>query len=189
MKNIVIISGSIRPDRQSHNVAQFLVNIFNEDENINADLIDLTKTKIPLLEYSFRHHPNPTDSMLEMASKLDAADGVILLSPEYHGSYSGVLKNAVDHFWLELKRKPMGVVAVSAGARGGINASSIMQQLILAIGAFPMPHKLLVPTVKTAFDDAGVPVDSLLRDGNTFKNEFTWFVNAITSTELVEIAT
>jgi hypothetical protein len=29
----------------------------------------------------------------------------------------------------------------------------------------------------------------LLRDGNTFKNEFTWFVNAITSTELVEIAT
>jgi len=78
-----------------------------------------------------------------------------------------------------LNRKPIGVAAVSAGARGGINASTVMQQLILSMGAFPMPYKLLVPHAKTAFDEDGIPVESLAKDVANFKNEFSWFVNAI----------
>jgi NAD(P)H-dependent FMN reductase len=67
----------------------------------------------------------------DIQEKLDQADASVFLSPEYHGSYSGALKNAVDYFSTEFRRKPIGVVAVGAGRMGGINASTEMQQLVL----------------------------------------------------------
>lgn len=53
---------------------------------------------------------------------LESATGVILASPEYHGSYSGVLKNALDLLSSShLKNKTVGLMAVAAGALGGTN--------------------------------------------------------------------
>jgi azobenzene reductase len=105
---------------------------------------------------------------------------MIFLSPEYHGSYSGALKNAVDYFTAEFKRKPIGVVAVGSGRFGGINASTEMQQLVLSLGAYPMPYKLLVPHVQHAFDEKGELKDDQLGKGmDKFVTEFVWLSEAI----------
>ena len=118
---------------------------------------------------------------MEFSQQLDGSDAIILISPEYSGSYSGVLKNALEYFGPhEFRKKPIGVVSVSAGRLGGVNASTQMQLLILAIGGYPMPLKLLVPEVQKAFDSNGDPVDEYFQNtAQRFLDELIWFTEAI----------
>ncbi|MEO0471661.1 MAG: NAD(P)H-dependent oxidoreductase, partial [Bacteroidota bacterium] len=137
--NIAIISGSVRSGRHSHKVATYLHQQLSLRDGIKVDLMDLHTWQLPILENRWKKLDNPPSNLVNFSASLQTADGLIFVSPEYHGSYTGVLKNAVDHYWHEFHRKPIGVVATGSGKFGGINASTEMQQLILSLGAFPMP--------------------------------------------------
>ena len=142
---IAIIIGSVREGRYTDKVAHFLHDQLALKPEVHPHIWDLAQDEVPILTNRWAKQEDPHENLPLMSQFLKTADGIILCSPEYHGSYSGVLKNAIDHFWKEFYRKPMGVVATGSGRFGGINASSEMQQLILSLGAFPMPTKLLVP--------------------------------------------
>lgn len=71
-------------------------------------------------------------------------------------------------------------MAVSAGKMGGINASTQLQHVILSLGAFPLPLKLLVPEIQHTFNDAFQPLrESIALSANRFLEEFLWFANAV----------
>ena len=179
--NILIISGSIRTGRKSHDVAVELQKRFVALKHTDTNILDLAIYNLPVLEEKFLVGSTGMPAGLaEIQQQLDASDAMIFLSPEYHGSYSGALKNAVDYFWKEFMRKPIGVVATGSGKFGGINASTEMQQLILSLGAFPMPYKLLIPAVQHAFPEEGKMTDEALsKNFNKFVQEFLWFASAI----------
>jgi azobenzene reductase len=180
---IAIISGSVRKGRKSHQVAIELQKRFIQSGYLQTVLIDLAGAPLPVLEEErYNMHPAPTPAMIDIHHKLNDADAIIFLSPEYHGGYTGALKNAVDYYWSEFQKKPIGVVATSSGRFGGINTSTQLQQLVLALGAYPMPLKLLVPTVQLVFDDQGVIKDELIsKNIDKYIAEFTWFADAIVS--------
>jgi len=184
MQQILILLGSVRNGRQTHKIATHIANIFAQHPTAEATLIDLKAHPLPIFEDRWQQKESP-DPMLEgLAEQMKHADGIVLVSPEYHGSYTGVLKNALDHYWKEFYRKPMGVIATGAGPFGGINASTEMQQLILSLGGFPMPLKLLVPNIKHAFDAEGnLSNENLEKMSHKFVNEFVWFAEAIQSAQ------
>jgi azobenzene reductase len=178
--NILIISGSTRTGRRSHDVAIELTARFKNSGCSSTHIIDLAEYNLPVFAEQYGESPNTIKGLDDIQEKLDQADAMIFLSPEYHGSYSGALKNAVDYFTAEFKRKPIGVVAVGSGRFGGINASTEMQQLVLSLGAYPMPYKLLVPHVQHAFDEKGELKDDQLGKGmDKFVTEFVWLSEAI----------
>ena len=182
MINISIILASTRIGRQSHKPAKYLLGKLNEISGINAELLDLAEYNFPILDERLAYHPNPSDKLKEFSAKLTASDSIIFVSPEYNSGYSGVLKNTVDYFRAEFGKKPIGVVAVSAGALGGINASTQMQLLVLGMGGYPMPLKLLIPNVQKAFDEQGNLTDPAIeKNTGKFISEFIWFSEAIKS--------
>jgi azobenzene reductase len=188
--NILIISGSVRTGRKSHNVAVELQRRFIAHGLVDTHVLDLAVYNLPVLEEKFLAGPDMPQGLAEIQQKLDTADAMVFLSPEYHGSYSGALKNALDYFWKEFMRKPIGVVAVASGRFGGINASTEMQQLVLSLGAFPMPYKLLIPMVQNAFDGNGKIIDeSLAKNFDRFISEYTWFAEAIADRKAKELTT
>jgi azobenzene reductase len=188
--NILIISGSVRTGRKSHNVAVELQKRFITQGLVDTHVLDLAVYNLPVLEEKFLEGKDMPAGLAEIQQKLDIADAMVFLSPEYHGSYSGALKNAVDYFWKEFMRKPIGVVAVASGRFGGINASTEMQQLILSLGAFPMPYKLLIPMVQNAFDEKGKIIDEALsKSFDKFITEYAWFAEAITDRKTKELTT
>lgn len=182
---IAIILGSIRQGRQTHLIVNYLNQRLNEMDGITSTILDLGTFDLPILADQWRKQENPDPALVEFSKALLDSDGIVMASPEYHGSYSGVLKNAVDHFWQEFSRKPMAVVATGSGNYGGINASSQMQHLVLSLGAFAMPQKLLVPHVNKVFDEHGMPAQpQLVKQVNAFMKELIWFTRAIATAHL-----
>ena len=159
---IVVLLGSIRIGRHTHKAAEYLCWCLNEHPSITqVDLWDLASHPLPMMETPIK--PNME---LENASH----------------SYTGVLKNALDYLGTEFKRKPVGVAVTGSGKMGGINASVQMQHLVLSMGCFAMPQKLLVPFVDTAFDDNGQPKENTLKNSfDKFVTEMIWLTEAITN--------
>jgi NAD(P)H-dependent FMN reductase len=152
-----------------------------QEKGVEVDLIDLAETRLPM--FGIKSRKDETVSCV--GEKLRASDAMIFVTPEYHGSFSGALKNALDHFWVEFSMKPIGVAAASAGQFGGINASVQLQHVILSLGAFPLPLKLIVPEVGTAFNENSDLNDDRLRHAaNKFIDQFLWFALALSGAGL-----
>ena len=177
---LAIIVGSIREGRHTHKIAYYLHQLLENTPDIEPHLLDLAKFDLPLLRDRWeKQNPQP-DILRAFSDHLREADAMLFVSPEYHGSYSGVFKNAVDHYWKEFERKPIGVICTGSGPMGGINASTQLQLLILAVGAYPSPKKLLIPHVNKAFDEDNYPLsDKLQKQTRIFLDEFLWFARAL----------
>lgn len=183
---IAILLGSVRMGRQTHKAAYYLKKKL-KNRNIETDLIDLAEEPLPVLKERVGHHPEPPENAVEISERLHEADALLLVTPEYHSSISGALKNAIDYYWSEFQKKPIGVVATSAGGFGGINASAHLQQIILGVGAYPMPLNLLVPRVHKAFNESYEPQNENIKQStDNFLNEFLWFAEALYQKKVAE---
>lgn len=81
------------------------------------------------------------------------ADGVVLGTPMYHGSYSSALKNALDYCGFdEFEDKTVGLLAVSGG-RFPVTALEHLRSTCRALNAWVIPHQAAVPKTSSAFED------------------------------------
>jgi FMN reductase len=84
------------------------------------------------------------------------ADGLIIGTPEYHGSFSGVLKNALDFLgFTETEGKMIGLVGVSAGPMGAFDAMSALRSVGRALHAWVIPKQVAVPEAWRVFAEDG----------------------------------
>lgn len=176
---IEIISGSARVKRQSHKVAMALLDKLEQVEGVEVGILDVREYDFPQLQYRLRYHPEPPEKMVEFGRRLEEADAYILVSPEYNNSYSGAIKNTMDHFYPEYEGNAFGIVAVSTGSRGGVNAMKNLQHLILTLKGIPYYKALLTAKVKSLFDgdelvdeDYSERMDGFLKEFLVFARKF-----------------
>lgn len=99
--------------------------------------------------------PEP-EGVAAMRSAVKEADGIILGTPEYHGSFSGVLKNALDLMgFAEFEGKMVGLVGVSGGKMGAFDALNSLRNIGRALHAWVVPEQASVPEAWSAFDGSG----------------------------------
>ena len=184
---IAIILGTVREGRHTHRVANYLQQAFSQHPSLQTSLLDLKTYDLPIFEDRWEKQENPPADLLRFGQELQAADAIILISPEYHGTYTGVLKNALDHYWKEFERKPIGVVSTSTGKFGGLTGSIQMQHLVLALGGYPIPQKWIVSNVNKIFDeDNHLITADAQKAADTFLAEFLWFSQAILQAKQAE---
>ena len=180
--HITILSASTRLNRQSHRVALALERAINQHGEHTAEILDLAEYQFPMLEEVLHRHPNPPAGLAEFAAKIRRSDAHLFVSPEYNGSYTAALKNAVDYLKEgEFSKKVVGTVSVSAGMLGGMRGALAMQQLILAISAFALPQMLTVGNLTQRFDENGHLLDPLFEKNiQNFLQHFYWLAEAVT---------
>lgn len=184
---VAIIIGSIREGRQSQKAAYFLQKKL-AGRLLETDIVDLAEYPLPIMEKRITSDLNPPANALLISEKLKNADAMILVTPEYQGSFTGVLKNALDYFLPEFSKKVIGVATTAGGRMGGINASVQLQHVILSMGAYPLPQKFIVSEIQNAFDQEFNPKQELLaRQGEKFIEEFVWFAQAIANAKEIKI--
>ncbi|TLW93035.1 NAD(P)H-dependent oxidoreductase [Saccharomonospora piscinae] len=98
----------------------------------------------------------------DLVEAVRRADGVIVVSPGYHGSVSGLVKNALDY--VEdlrddvrpyLHGRAVGVIAVAHGWQAAVTTLNQMRTIAHALRGWPTPLGGAVNTAEVKFDDAG----------------------------------
>jgi FMN reductase len=124
-------------------------------------LIDLREFELPLAGGAGSKGPD----FERLSSEIKQADGVILGTPEYHGSFSGVLKNALDLMGFEeFESKMIGLVGVSAGIMGGSEALNSLRNVGRALHAWVVPEQAYVPEAWKVFSDSGEVKDQRIEN-------------------------
>jgi NAD(P)H-dependent FMN reductase len=180
MKNISIISSSVRNGRNSHRVALYFKNYLEENDIANVKIIDLKTLDFPIFEERLKFISEPTEAMLSLADDIKNSDGIIVVTPEYNGGYPASLKNVIDLLYAEWKRKPIGIATVSAGAFAGSQVITSLQFTLWKIGALVVPAMFPVAMIDKTFDENGNPSDKEATDkkAKTFVAELTWWIEA-----------
>lgn len=182
MPHIAIISSSVRTGRNSHRVAQFFKNYLEQHNLATAEILDLHSYRFPVFEERLRLLPQPAAELLDFAGRVVAADGIIIVTPEYNGGYPASLKNVIDVLYEEWHRKPIAIATVSDGPFGGSQVITSLQFSLWKIRAWTVPAMFPVPKVREVFDEAGVPTDKEATEKRAaaFVKELLWCVTAKT---------
>lgn len=94
-----------------------------------------------------------------LRARLAEADALLVGSPEYYGSFSGALKNALDLAGSDrLEGKMVGLLAVARGDAGAMNTLNHLRHVLRWMGAWVLPTQVSVPRAHLAFDPEGCAV-------------------------------
>ena len=121
-----------------------------------TELLDLREYELPFAGGG----DTETAGLARLRASIQQADGIVLGTPEYHGSLSGVLKNALDLMGFEeFEGKMVGLVGVSGGAMGAFNALNELRNIGRALHAWVVPQQAAVAEAWKVFDDSGAVQD------------------------------
>jgi NAD(P)H-dependent FMN reductase len=180
MYHIAIISSSIRPGRNSHRVALFFEKYLAEHNLASTEILDLREYNFPIFENPLKNHEKPAANVLDFAQKIKAADGIIIITPEYNGGVPASLKNAIDVLYEEWRHKPVAIATVSAGPFAGTQALVSLQFILWKMKVWTITEQFCVPSVQTNYDEMGNATDKAATDKLTepFIKELLWCIEA-----------
>ncbi|MBC7291202.1 MAG: NAD(P)H-dependent oxidoreductase [Actinotalea sp.] len=123
MTRIAIVTGSIRPGRQSLDVARWVKSIADEREDAQFEIVDIADFDLPVWAEgtSPAFAPGGQSAVAQAwAARMAEFDGYVFVVSEYNHSITGALKNALDYLYTELNDK--AAAFVSYGSAGGARA-------------------------------------------------------------------
>ena len=161
MTHIQVILGSTRQGRFGDKVARWFMQRATAHPGLSAELVDLVDWPLPFFDSPVPPAmQEPQDFQTRAwAQKVSAADGYVLVTPEYNHGYPAVLKNALDHLVRPWRHKPVGFVGYG-GPGAGIRAVEQLRQVVIELEMVPLRHQVAIPNVYRAFDDHGLLKES-----------------------------
>jgi chromate reductase len=156
MPKLLGIAGSLRA--KSFNRMLLAYAAKTAPEGTTVEIFDLKP--IPFFDQDVEAQGYP-DAVAKLHAAVGAADGVLIVTPEYNSGIPGVLKNALD--WMSrppgksnCAGKPVTVMSASPGASGGIRAQVSILPVLTGMGMLPLVGAAAaVPNAGTVFDAAG----------------------------------
>lgn len=159
---VLALVGSLR--KASFNKA--LVDAAVEVAPDGMDITIFPLNDLPVYNNDVETEGFPTN-VLSLHEAIESSDAMILATPEYNGSYSGVIKNSID--WASrggsrLAAKPVVTMGGSPGALGGTKAQEHLRAVCLHLGMYLMPRPTVaVPHFGQKIED-GKLTDESTRD-------------------------
>ncbi len=166
--HVVAICGSLRQSSSTHAALQIALSAA-KDAGAEVELLELGEYDL-VFQGSVASESDYPPGVFKLREKVKRAHGILLGSPEYHGSFSGVLKSALDLMGFdEFENKVIGLIGVSGGRMGAVNALSMLRTVGTALHAWVVPNDVSIPNSSEAFD----------ADGNLHDAELTARVKAV----------
>lgn len=166
MPTIVGISGSLR--RGSHNTMLLRAAASMAPPDVRIDIASIRD--VPLYDGDLEERGVPA-AVEDLKDRVAAADGLLLVTPEYNHGVPGVLKNAID--WLTRPERDIprvfggrcvGVIGATPGRGGTALAQAAWLPVLRTLGTQPyFGERLLVGRAAEVFDERGTIVDDTVR--------------------------
>ena len=148
---IIVVAGSVRPGNYTGKALSLVADEVAQSDDARIDVVDLNEVQLPLPGQA------ASDDIKALHERFSLATGVVLATPEYHGSYSSVIKLLIDNlgFPSVLSGKPIALLGVAAGQIGAIKALEHLRSVCSHVGAIVLPGPVSVAGVQRLFDDDG----------------------------------
>jgi len=162
-QSILVISGTNRPDANAMKIARILEGHYHAAK-VKAEILSLTE--LPAEVFQGGAYATKPPGMVAIQQRVLAASGLHIVTPEYNGSFPGVLKYFIDmlKFPESFERKPVAFVGEAAGTWGGLRSVEQLQLIFGYRNAHIFPERVFIPGIGQQLDASGKLIDASLND-------------------------
>lgn len=162
---ILAFDGSGRKNSINRNILEQVCEAVRQ-HGAEVTFVDLCALEIPLYNGDLEAEQGFPESVQQLKALIRSHDALLIASPEYNGSYTPLLKNALD--WVSrpeqgrpspFSGKVAGLVTAAAGKIGGLRAMYQLNTLLFSLGVVVLPQ-----LVSVAFYNDAVDVDGKLKN-------------------------
>ncbi|WP_007024687.1 NADPH-dependent FMN reductase [Saccharomonospora iraqiensis] len=149
---LVVLVGSTRRGRFCPVPADWFAAEARAHGALSVEVLDLTEFDLP-------QSLDTTPDVTALGERLAAADGFVVVTPEYNHSFPSALKTAIDHYHSEWQAKPVAFVSYG-GMGGGLRAVEQLRLVFAELHAVTMRNTVSFHNYPTVFGEDGTPADA-----------------------------
>lgn len=158
---ILGICGSMKPESATAFVIKYALAAAKEN-GAETEFYEICEYDLPFFDDRADESTYPP-SVGDFKSLVKSSQGIIIGTPEYHNSYTGSLKNAIDFCSTdEFEHKMIGLIGVAGGSMGAPNAISHLRAVMRGVGAWVVPHQVSISNSGRIFSGDGILADPAL---------------------------
>ncbi len=185
---ILAFAGSTRKESFNKRLAKIAL-LAADSAGADTTFIDLRDYNMPLYCDDLLHEHGMPDGVIAFKEMLKSHNGFIIASPEYNGSLTGTLKNAID--WATIKAdgeermacwngKIAGLISASPGGLGGIRGLANLRTILAGIGTFVLPSHLAVGnSTENLQSDKQITNENLQKQLQALSNEMVRVIRGL----------
>ncbi len=132
--------------------------------NAHVTVFNFKGCPIPIYEADLEASCGMPENAKKLRQLMLQSDVILIASPEYNGSVTPLLKNAID--WASrsetagfsrdaFKGKKFVIMSASPGSGGGARGLAQLRPILETLGGIVMPQQVVVPDAYNAFDEQG----------------------------------
>ncbi len=155
---ILGICGNMRPNSGSAAVLKIAL-AASREAGAETEFFDIAEHPLPFCDGRDDETTYPPE-VHHFKQIVANAQGIILATPDYHNSFSGALKNALDLCSsTEFDHKIVGMIGIAGGNTGAINAITQLRTVMRAVGAWVIPHQVSIANSGQLFSSPNTIAD------------------------------
>lgn len=169
---IAVFSGSLRKGSFNTKLVLYVAGEIEASGGVELDLISLNGLDLPIFSQDLEEAGFP-QAAIDLKKRLIGVDAFLIASPEYNGSLSAALKNAID--WASrpradeeplacFKGKTCALLAASPGVLGGLRGIRHVRQILTQLQMHIIPQEFALARAHEAFDASGKLRDEAVRE-------------------------
>ncbi len=176
---ITIISGSHRPEGQSHKVAAFIQQTLLDGICDECAIVSLADNPLPLWDQGVWDGDEKwTELLTPIREELANSDAFVVISPEWHGQVPAGLKNFFLLFGKnELGHKPALIVAVSSGDGGAYPVAELRMSSYKNSRLCYIPEQIILRNVESVLNESAADNDA--RSDSYYRERISWALNIL----------
>jgi NAD(P)H-dependent FMN reductase len=158
---ITIISGTNRKGSVTHQMSLLYQRKLKE-KGIDASIIDLKEFPHDFAFSALYENTGKSEGFNQLIAPLKDSTKLIVVTPEYNGSFPGVIKTLLDglQFPNGVKDKMVALVGLSSGSQGAVLATSHLADIFGYLGATVLPLRVRMPFITKHFQDGEIINDN-----------------------------
>jgi NAD(P)H-dependent FMN reductase len=185
---ISVIVGSTREHRFSEKPAQWILQLLQRRQGVDARLLDLRDFPMPFFDQPATpampgRPPYKNEFVQKWTAAIARSDGFVVVTPEYNYGTSAVLKNAIDWVYPEWNRKAVGFV--SYGSALGARSVQQLRETAIELQLAPIRSSVHIPVATLWAHYQGGDVDARLGEleapAELLIDDLLWWTSALKS--------
>lgn len=154
----LVLSGTISPRSRTRAVGLAARDVLRT-QSVDCEIWDLREFPLPIADPAYHHDPSlhPDPVVRRFVAAADEADGFVVVSPVYHNSFSGVLKNSLDSLAIpQFQYKPVGLAAFGS-SMAAIQVCDQLRIVIRGLYGIALPVQVVATPADFTTSTSGEP--------------------------------